>query len=314
VQADAPYRSALNAFEGIYVRAPSGANVPLATLVHVSTERTAPIISHYNLFRSVEINGLAAPGFGSGRALATMQQTAQRILPHGMTYEWSGLSLEQLASGSQGTLVFLLGIVVVFLVLAAKYESFTDPLTILMSVPLAIFGALLALNARHFVSDVYAQVGSVMLIGLASKNGILIVEFANQLRARGHDVVSAAVEAAETRFRPIVMTSLAFIFAILPLLVASGAGSASRQSLGTALFGGMLFATGLNLTLVPVLYVVIVQLRERFRARRTGGEHLDAQPNIRRAGDDEVILTFLNGGRPVEFIVPASRVPDEPKS
>ena len=312
VQADAPFRSRLDAFDGIYVRSAVGANVPLSTLIHISTERTAPIISHYNLFRSVEINGLAAPGVGSGQALSAMQQTAQSILPAGMSFEWSGLSLEQLAGGSQGTIIFLLGIIVVFLVLAAKYESLTDPLTILMSVPLAIFGALLALNARHFVSDVYAQVGSVMLIGLASKNGILIVEFANQLRARGRDVITAAIEAAETRFRPIVMTSLAFIFAILPLVVASGAGSASRQSLGTALFGGMLFATGLNLTLVPVLYVVIVQLRERLGTSRKTDNHLEAQPAIRRGKNGKVIMTFSNGGSPVSLTVPAT-LSDEPE-
>jgi HAE1 family hydrophobic/amphiphilic exporter-1 len=275
VQADAPFRSRLDAFDSIYVHATGGASVPLSTLVHVSTEKAAPIIAHYNLFRSVEINGSPAAGRGSGEALAAMQQTAERILPHGMSFEWSGLSLEQLASGAQGAVVFALGIVVVFLVLAAKYESLTDPLTILLAVPLAILGALLALGARHFVSDVYAQVGFVMLIGLASKNAILIVEFANQLRARGRDIVTAAIEAAETRFRPIVMTSLAFICAILPLLVASGAGSLSRQSLGTTLFGGMIFASALNLTLVPVLYVVIVQLRERFGGPRKPPEQFE---------------------------------------
>jgi HAE1 family hydrophobic/amphiphilic exporter-1 len=312
VQADAPYRSRLDAFDSIYVHATGGASVPLSTLVHVSTEKAAPIISHYNLFRSVEINGSPAAGRGSGEALAAMQQTAERILPHGMSFEWSGLSLEQLASGAQGALVFVLGIVVVFLVLAAKYESLTDPLTILLAVPLAILGALLALGARHFVSDVYAQVGFVMLIGLASKNAILIVEFANQLRARGRDIVAAAVEAAETRFRPIVMTSLAFICAILPLLVASGAGSISRQSLGTTLFGGMIFASALNLTLVPVLYVVIVQLRERFGGRRKSHEHLDGQPSIRQGADGEVIFAFPNGGKPVELRVSTSPVlPDK---
>lgn len=277
VQADASYRSHLDAFDTIYVRSPGGASIPLSTLVHISRERTPPFISHYNLFRSVEINGSPASGKGSGEALAAMQQTAKRILPRGMRYEWSGLSLEQLEGGTQASLVFALGVVVVFLVLAAKYESLTDPLTILLTVPLAILGALLALNARHFVSDVYAQVGFVMLIGLASKNAILIVEFANQLRARGRSIVAAAIEAAETRFRPIVMTSLAFICAIVPLLVATGAGSLSRQSLGTTLFGGMLFATALNLTLVPVLYVVIVQVRERFQWSRMPAEHLDGQ-------------------------------------
>jgi HAE1 family hydrophobic/amphiphilic exporter-1 len=312
VQADAPFRSRLDAFDSIYVRAPGGASVPLSTLVHVSTEKAAPIISHYNLFRSVEINGSPAAGRGSGEALAAMQQTAEHILPHGMSFEWSGLSLEQLASGAQGALVFALGIVVVFLVLAAKYESLTDPLTILLAVPLAILGALLALGARHFVSDVYAQVGFVMLIGLASKNAILIVEFANQLRARGRDIVTAAIEAAETRFRPIVMTSLAFICAILPLLVASGAGSISRQSLGTTLFGGMIFASALNLTLVPVLYVVVVQLRERLGGRRKSNEeHLDSQPSIRLGADGNVIMAFPNGGEPLELRVAANPVPPD---
>ncbi len=304
LQADAPYRSALNALGGIYVRAAGGAPVPLSELVHLSTEYSAPIISHYNLYRSVEINGQPKPGVSSGQALKEMQQIAGRVLPRGMAYEWSGLSLEQLASGSQSVMVFALGILVVFLVLAAAYESFTDPLIILMAVPLTIFGALLALKMRGLVSDVYAQVGYVMLIGLASKNGILIVEFANQLRRRGRDVASAAVEAAETRFRPIIMTSLAFIFAIVPLLFASGAGSASRQSLGTTLFGGMLLATLTNLTLVPVMYVVIVKLHERFvrHPKRTQHvEHLDVPPLIRRGSNGDVIMTFPNGARPVNL-------------
>jgi HAE1 family hydrophobic/amphiphilic exporter-1 len=200
--------------------------------------------------------------------------------------------------------VFVLGVVVVFLVLAAKYESLTDPLTILMSVPLAIFGALLALRLRGFVSDVYAQVGFVMLIGLASKNGILIVEFANQLRRRGEDLVAAAIEAAQTRFRPILMTSLAFIFAILPLMFANGAGSTSRQSLGTTLFGGMVFATLLNLTFVPVLYVVIVRLRERFSGPPATFEHLGEPPTIERSADG-LVVSFPNGGRPVRLRVSA---------
>jgi HAE1 family hydrophobic/amphiphilic exporter-1 len=228
-----------------------------------------------------------------------------------MTYDWSGLSLEALASGSQGVFVFVLGVIVVFLVLAAKYESLTDPLTILMSVPLAIFGALLALRLRGYVSDVYAQVGFVMLIGLASKNGILIVEFANQLRARGQDLHSAAIEAAETRFRPILMTSLAFIFAILPLVFANGAGSTSRQSLGTTLLGGMLFATLLNLTFVPVLYVVIVQLRDRVSRRRAPLATAVGSPTIERSPAGGIVVSFPNGGRPVRMRVPAVEEPDE---
>jgi HAE1 family hydrophobic/amphiphilic exporter-1 len=304
VQADAPYRSRFADLGSIYVRSTTGSTIPLSTLVHVTTERTAPIITHYNLFRSVELNGVAKPGYGSGQALQAMQAIALRTLPPGMKYEWSGLSLEALASGSQGVLVFVLGVVVVFLVLAAKYESLTDPLTILMSVPLTIFGALLALRLRGFVSDVYAQVGFVMLIGLASKNGILIVEFANQLRRRGEDLVRAAIEAAETRFRPILMTSLAFVFAILPLTFANGAGSTSRQSLGTTLLGGMVLATIMNLALVPVLYVVIVRLRERFSRRRQPVVHPIEPPTIERAADGSIVMSFPNGGHPVRLRIP----------
>jgi HAE1 family hydrophobic/amphiphilic exporter-1 len=311
VQADAPYRSRLENLSNIYVRSSSGATIPVSTLVRVTTEQTAPIITHYNLFRSVELNGVAKPGYGSGQALQAMTAIAQTALPPGMKYEWSGLSLEALASGSQGVLVFVLGVVVVFLVLAAKYESLTDPLTILMSVPLTIFGALLALRLRGFVSDVYAQVGFVMLIGLASKNGILIVEFANQLRRRGEDLVPAAIEAAETRFRPILMTSLAFIFAILPLTFANGAGSTSRQSLGTTLLGGMLLATIMNLTFVPVLYVVIVRLRERFSQRRAPAAHVAEPPTIERATDGGLLVSFPNGGRPVRLRVATVEEPDE---
>ena len=311
VEADAPYRSSPQNLANIYVRSASGAVIPVSSLLRVTRERTAPIITHYNLFRSVELNGVAKPGFGSGQALQAMQAIALRTLPPGMKFEWSGLSLEALAGGSQSLLVFVLGVVVVFLVLAAKYESLTDPLTILMSVPLTIFGALLALRLRGFVSDVYAQVGFVMLIGLASKNGILIVEFANQLRQRGHDVASAAIEAAETRFRPILMTSLAFIFAILPLVFANGAGSTSRQSLGTTLLGGMIFATILNLTFVPVLYVVIVRLRERLAPRPAHVVHDGASPTIERGADGGIVVSFPNGGRPVRLRVPGVEEIDE---
>jgi len=311
IEADAPFRARLQDLSTMYVRSSTGAIIPVSSLIHVSQERTAPIITHYNLFRSVELNGVAKPGAGSGQALQAMQAIAARTLPAGMKYEWSGLSLEALASGSQGVLVFVLGIVVVFLVLAAKYESLTDPLTILMSVPLAIFGALLALRLRGFVSDVYAQVGFVMLIGLATKNGILIVEFANQLRRRGEDLVPAAIEAAETRFRPILMTSLAFIFAILPLTFANGAGSTSRQSLGTTLFGGMVFATLLNLTFVPVLYVVIVRLRERFSRRRAPVVQVGQPPTIERSPDGGIVVSFPNGGRPVRLRVPAVEEPND---
>jgi HAE1 family hydrophobic/amphiphilic exporter-1 len=179
------------------------------------------------------------------------------------------LTLDQLEGGSVAALIFGLGIFMVFLVLAAQYENFLDPLVILLAVPLAILGALWAVQLRHFPSDVFVQIGFVMLVGLASKNAILIVEFANQLRATGLEATEAVQRAARTRLRPILMTSFAFIFGILPLVTATGAGSASRNSLGTALFGGMILSTLLNLVVVPVLYTVVAGLRERLRRSKT---------------------------------------------
>ena len=226
------------------------------------------------MFRSVEINGQPSPGKGSGAAIEAMEKIGAQVDPPGVSHEWSGISLDEIESGSQSALIFALGIIVVFLVLAAQYESWTDPLIILLCVPLAILGALGAMFGRNIIasllpfvgfvlSDVYAQVGFVMLIGLASKNGILIVEFANQLREQGLSPMAAAMQAAETRFRPILMTSLAFILGILPLVFASGAGSSSRHSLGTPVFGGMILSTILNLFVVPIFYVIVVTLRER---------------------------------------------------
>jgi len=281
VQADAPYRSSLADLSQIYVRASAnadgtpGAIMPLTTLISSTQVRSAPIIYHYNLFRSIELSGQPGQGYGSGDAIAEMETLAKKLEPNGVGHEWSGISLDEIESGSAAALIFGLGIIVVFLVLAAQYESWTDPLIILMSVPLAILGALVFVFLRNmfalFVfhdffglvqSDVYAQVGYLMLIGLASKNAILIVEFANQLRAQGLDPVSAAKKAAETRLRPILMTSFAFILGILPLVVASGAGSASRHSLGTPVFGGMILSTVLNLVLVPVIYVLMARFHK----------------------------------------------------
>jgi HAE1 family hydrophobic/amphiphilic exporter-1 len=248
--------------------------MPLTTLIQSTQTKSPPVITHYNLFRSIELSGSPAQGKGSGDAIKAMTALASKLDPRGVSYEWSGLSLDETQSGGQATLVFLLGIVVVFLVLAAQYESWTDPFIILMSVPLAILGALLAIYGRILLaaflgpgigfvtSDIYAQVGYVMLIGLASKNAILIVEFANQLREQGLDPMSAARQAAETRLRPILMTSFAFIFGIVPLAFATGAGSASRHSLGTPVLGGMILSTILNLFIVPVFYVVVVNFRE----------------------------------------------------
>jgi HAE1 family hydrophobic/amphiphilic exporter-1 len=231
--------------------------IPLSGLATTRLGLSAPIINHYNLYRSIEINGQAGPGKGSGQAIAAMQALAAKIDPPGVAYEWSGISLDEIEGGTLSALIFGVGIIFVFLVLAAQYESFVDPFIVLLAVPVAILGALVFLDVRHIASDAYAQVGFVMLIGLASKSAILIVEFANQQLAQGADLITAASRAAQTRLRPILMTSIAFIIAVTPLVFASGAGSAARHSLGTVVFGGMIVSTFLNLAITPVLYVIV---------------------------------------------------------
>jgi HAE1 family hydrophobic/amphiphilic exporter-1 len=269
VQADRQFRSQPKDLQQFYVRSDQGLMIPLDNLVRVTQSTTPGVISHYNLFRSAEVNGSAAPGRSSGQAIAAMEALSERVLPQGFGYEWTGLSLEEIESGATAALLFGLGTLVVYLTLAAQYESFVLPFIVLMSVPLALLGALGAQWLRGLQNDVYCQIGLVMLVGLASKNAILIVEFAEQLRERGLSIADAAVEAARIRLRPILMTSLAFILGVVPLVVAHGAGQASRHSVGTSVFGGMLASTVLNLFFIPVLYLVIEQARERRSGRVT---------------------------------------------
>jgi multidrug efflux pump subunit AcrB len=215
------------------------------------------------VFRAAQITGAAAPGYSSGQALDALEDVARATLPAEMSYDWSDLSYqERKASGNAGTL-FALSIVFVFLILAALYESWTLPFSVLLSVPVAVFGAFGGLLLRRFDFDVYAQIGVVMLIGLAAKNAILIVEFAKSRREHGMDLVAAALEGARIRLRPILMTSFAFIFGCLPLWFATGAGAASRRILGTVVISGMLSATLLAIFLIPMLFVVVERLAER---------------------------------------------------
>ncbi|AHJ31441.1 efflux RND transporter permease subunit [Nodularia spumigena CS-584] len=257
VQADQQFRSNPKDIGQLSVRSQTNRMIPLRNLITTTSIVGAQTINHYNLFRSIEINGSAAPGFSSGDAIKAMEQLAQEVLPPIFGYEWSGTALEEIESGGLAPIIFGLGIVFVFLVLAAQYENYIDPLIILLAVPLAIFGALVAQSMRGFANDVYCQIGLVMLIGLASKNAILIVEFANQLREQGLSITKAAVEAAQERLRPILMTAFSTLLGIFPLTIATGAGAGSRQSLGTTVFGGMLIATFLSLFVVPILYIVI---------------------------------------------------------
>jgi HAE1 family hydrophobic/amphiphilic exporter-1 len=266
VQADQAFRSNPAAIRQLYARTQDGKMVAIEQVVRME-ETTAPqVISHFNLFRSAAINGSAGAGVSSGEALQEMERIAGRTLPEGMSYAWSGISFEESKAGRQTVFIFGLAILLVYLTLAAQYESLVLPFIVLLGVPVAVLGALAAQWSRGLANDIYCQVGLVLLIGLAAKNAILIVEFAEQLRDRGLTVIEAAVEAARIRLRPILMTSLAFILGVLPLVMASGAGQVARRSVGTTVAGGMLVSTFLNLLFIPVLYVVVQTLRGRFGA------------------------------------------------
>lgn len=260
VQADQNFRANPRVLKEFYVRSDNGSMVPLDSLVSVSQSVAPQVISHHNLFRSASISGSPKPGYSSGQAIAAIEELA-KTLPQGVVVEWTGISLEEIQSGGQALLLFGLGGLVVYLTLAAQYESFVLPFIVMLAVPMALLGAIVAIASRGLQNDIYAQIGLVMLIGLATKNAILIVEFAEQLRERGMSLVEAAVEAARIRLRPILMTSLAFILGVVPLVIASGAGQESRHAVGTTVFGGMIAATTLNLVFIPVLYVMVRSLQ-----------------------------------------------------
>jgi len=257
VQADQPFRMTAKDLHNFYVRSDSGQMVPLDNLTTVVESSGPPVISHYNLFRSVEIDGSPAPGYSSGEALASMEKLATQNMMPGMTFQWTGLTLDELESSGRALAIFGLGLLVVYLTLSAQYESFALPFIILLAVPMAVLGALGFMSLRGLANDVYCQIGLVMLIGLSAKNAILIVEFAEQLRRKGRSITEAAIEAGELRLRPILMTSFAFILGVLPLVFATGAGALGRRSVGTTIVGGMLLSTVLNLIFIPVLYVIL---------------------------------------------------------
>jgi len=262
IQADAPFRDNPADIEAIYVRSKSGTMVSLAEVVKWQETVGPATINHFNLFRSIKLEGQPAPRASTGQLIEAMAVAhAQAALPS-VGQAWQGTAKEELAAGGAAAIIFGLGLAVVFLVLAAQYENYVDPIIILLTVPLAILGALIFLWLRGLALNVYAQVGLVMLIGLASKNAILIVEFANQARAQGLGLVPAAINAAQQRFRPIVMTSISSLAGFFPLLVATGAGSSSRWSVGYTVFGGLLVATVLSLLVVPVLYVILKGLAD----------------------------------------------------
>lgn len=266
VQAQADYRRQLSDVSDLYVKNKFGQMVPLGALIQVKHMIGSELLTRYNLYPSAIINGVSNPiHYSTGQALELMQQISGEILPQGMGYEWTGLSYQEKLLGSQIYFIFALSVTLVYLVLAAQYESWTDPIAVILVVPTALIGILTAVALRRFPVDLYTQIGLVLMIALAAKNAILIVEFARQLTEEGMTTVEAAVEATRRRFRPILMTSIAFILGVVPLLTATGAGAASQQSLGTVVFGGMLASTLLAIPFVPVFFIAV----RKFAGRST---------------------------------------------
>jgi hydrophobe/amphiphile efflux-1 (HAE1) family protein len=260
VQADTAFRTMISDMDKYYVRNQAGNMLPLGTLISYRPTETAPLISHFNIFRSAEIDGASAVGYSSNQAIEALKVVADRVLPEGYTYEFSGLSYEEIKAGSTTVYIFLFSITFVFLFLAALYESWSVPFSVLLAVPIGAFGAILTLVfVPSLTNNVYAQIGLITLIGLAAKNAILIVEFAKVRVDRGEDLVQSTLEAVSLRLRPIVMTSMAFILGVLPLVFASGAGAVARRTIGFTVLGGMLAASTLAIFIVPVLFVLITR-------------------------------------------------------
>ena len=261
VQAEKEARATLEDIDRLRVRNEFGEMIELNAFIE-SRPMTGPFnLPHYNMYSSVAVNGANAPGYSSGQAIEVMEELAASALPKGFGFEWTGLTYQQLQAGTLAPLAFGLSLVFVFLVLAALYESWLMPFMILLTIPLGLLGAVGALMLLDLELDVYGQIGLVMLIGLVAKNAILIVEFAKELRDTGHSIMESAMTAARLRLRPILMTALAFIIGLMPLVVATGAGAGSRRSLGTAVVGGLAFAT-VMIVFVPVIYVLLEKLRD----------------------------------------------------
>jgi hydrophobic/amphiphilic exporter-1 (mainly G- bacteria), HAE1 family len=268
VQADSNYRQEPEQIRLLYTRNAKGDMVPLGTLADVHFGTGPAVIGLYNLYLSSSITGGAAPGSSSGQAMAIMEQMAKKKLPPDMGFEWTAMSYQEKLVGNQAIFVMALSVLLVFLVLAAQYESWTSPAAVILVVPLALLGTVIALTVRGFDNNIYTQIGIVLLVALSSKNAILIVEVAREMRAKGTDLYEAAVEASRRRFRPILMTSFAFILGVVPLVFAEGAGAASRQALGTAVIGGMLGSTLLAVLFVPIFYVTLQRFSEWLARRK----------------------------------------------
>ena len=268
MQADTLYRNEADMTRFIYVKSSTGIMIPLDTLLKPKLTTGPAIISRFNAARSIQINGSVGKGYSSGQAIAAMEKLAKEVLPSGFGVEWSGQSREEKKAGSTTMQILVLALVFVFLCLAALYESWTIPYAVMLSVPTGIFGALLSQYVMNLQNSVYMQIGIIMLIGLAAKNAILIIEFAKIRVDAGMEPVQAAIEAAVLRLRPILMTSFAFIIGCLPLAMAEGAGAGARKAMGTAVVGGMTIATALGIFLIPGLFVVVEIITAKIQGMR----------------------------------------------
>jgi multidrug efflux pump len=271
LQSDAPFRQEPSDITRLYTKSTNGQMVPLTAVVSTEYVSGPDLMTHFNGFPAALVIGAAAPGYSSGAAIMAMEEVAQQVLPPGYTYAWSGIAYEEKKSGGTSALAFVFSIIIVFLILAAMYESWSLPGAVLTAVPFGIIGALLATQLRGLENDVYFQIGLLVMVGLAAKNAILIVEFAVKLREQGKSRLDAAIEAGELRLRPIIMTSLAFIFGVLPLFIAVGAGANARRSIGTGIMGGMIGACTLALLYVPLFFYLFNRLAERGRKKKTPG-------------------------------------------
>ena len=296
VQADTTFRSMISDMDKYYVRNSVGNMLPLGTLISYKPTETAPLISHFNIFRSAEIDGASSVGYSSTETIEALKKTADKVLPQGYAYEFSGLSYEEIKAGSTTIYIFIFSITFVFLFLAALYESWSVPFSVLLAVPIGVFGAILTLMfLPSLTNNVYAQIGLITLIGLAAKNAILIVEFAKVRVDRGEELIKSTLEAVKLRLRPIVMTSLAFILGVLPLVLATGAGAVARRTIGYTVLGGMLSATTLAIFIVPVLFVVITKLsygKEKLAWLQAHHEQLMEKAKKVESQDIDVELEF----------------------
>jgi HAE1 family hydrophobic/amphiphilic exporter-1 len=269
VQADSPYRLHPDDLLRLNVKTADGRTVPIGSVAEIRPAVGPSLISLFNLYLTATISGSEAPGFSSGQAMDVMAETATRLLPPRTDFAWSGMSYQENAVGNQLYMAFAVSLLLVYLCLAGQYESWLSPLAVLLAVPLSLLGPVVALSTVGIANNLYVQIGLMLLIALSAKNAILIVEVARELRGAGKPILEAAVQAARTRFRPILMTSFAFLLGVLPLVTATGAGANARRSLGISTFSGMVASTCLAVLFVPSFFVVMQRMEERRRAKRT---------------------------------------------